>query len=139
MPNLVIGLLCFSSIFALNLLLLALVGLVRLLPTALPVLGRITWAVLLVTRGLYVRIVSGIAPTAKRALSIDVARAPWRLAVTCFLSVGLGCLLLYLLGWDLSVWTGLLFLGHGVFVDWTWNENFESSGIEMGERMPWNR
>jgi hypothetical protein len=138
MPGFLIGLICFGTIFAVNLLLIILATLVRLVPTALPGAARIIWALLLLTRGLYVRVLTVVAPPIRRALSIDLERQPWRLGVTCFLSFGVGCLLLYLLGWGLSVWTGLLFLGHGVFIDVTWNETFEGGGIEMGERMPWN-
>lgn len=138
MPGFMVGLICFGSIFACNLLLMALVALIRLLPIALPPISRAVWAGLLLTRSLYVHLLTPVAAPVKRGLALDLLQPPWRLAATCLLSFGLGCLVLYMLSWDLSLWPSLVFVAHGLFIGLTWDESFEGGGIQMGERMPWN-
>ncbi len=124
-----------TTVFASNMLLVSIAGLLRLLPTVVPVLARFGWALVLLSCRLYYQVLIRVAPVVQERAGIDVLDGLWRLAVTVAMSIGIGLVLLFLAQWPVTVWTVLPFAIHGLFVDFIWDEIPEADGLEMGVRL----
>lgn len=133
------GFIIFSLLCTVNLLVIALIAIARVFPAVLPFFARLIGALLFMSRHLHVRLITGAAPTIKRATGIDLETGLYRLAASCALSVLIGSLLLAVLGFEPSIWTLLVAFVHGLYVDLTWQGDGQNAEIDMGERIPWNR
>ena len=123
------------TVFALNMLFISIAGLLRLLPTVLPILGRAALGLLLLSCRLYYLLLTRAAPLVEQRTKINIVVGLWRLATTLILSLVLGVLILFLAQWPLTLWTVAPLVLHGLFVDFIWDDIPQTGSIQMGVRL----
>jgi hypothetical protein len=124
-----------ACIFGLVQFFLSLAALFRLLPLLLRAFRLGLRGLLILSFRLYYLILSQLAPPIERQLGIDVLAGIPRVAATILLSLLLGCLLLLVVGANVTGWAIALFLVHGLFVGLTWDDIEAPGGIQLGVRI----
>jgi hypothetical protein len=124
-----------TTLFALNLFFVAIAGVLRLVPTLVPLIGRFIWGVLVLSCRLYYLLLNRIAPFIERRFRIKILHGLWRLAATLLMSLTLGVTFLLLAQMPFSIWTVTPCVLHGLFVDFVWDEIPGMGELQMGIRL----
>ena len=123
------------TVFALNMLFISIAGLLRLLPVALPAVGRAAWGLVILSCRLYYLLLTRIAPIIQQRVRINILEGLWRLVVTLGVSLTLGVSGLLLAQLPLTIWTIVPLVLHGLFVDFIWDDIPQTGSIQMGVRL----
>jgi hypothetical protein len=123
---------CLGSI---NLVLVALAGLLRSLPQLFHLARSCLRGILILSFRLYRLVLGRLAPGIQQTLHVDVQRGFPRVAICVLLSLGLGTIFLFLIRGRL---TGLglgLSLLHGLAVALAWDEIEAPGGLQLGTKL----
>jgi hypothetical protein len=124
-----------TALFALNLFFVAVAGVLRLVPSLVPLIGRLIWGVLVLSCRLYYLLLDRFAPLIERRFRVKILQGLWRLAATVSMSLALGLAFLLLSQLPISIWTITPCVLHGLFVDFVWNEIPGMGELQMGVRL----
>lgn len=124
-----------TMVFSLNMFFLALAGLLQLLPTAIPLVGRVLWALLVLSCRLYVLVLVRLAPLVRARTGVDLTDGLWRVGATLTLSLLVGTFFLFLLAWPVNGVLATLFILHGLFVGLAWEEIQDHGGLQLGVKL----
>jgi hypothetical protein len=120
---------CLSS---LSLALFGITACLRLLPRFLHLARLGLRGFLVLSFRLYYRVLSHLAPAARRHLRIDILTGGHRVAASASFSLVLGLLLVLILGRPVTGWSLGLSLLHGLFVGLVWDDIEEPGGFRLG-------
>lgn len=124
-----------TTIFTMNMLLMSVAGLLRMLPTLLPWLGRVIWAGLILSCRLYSLLLAHLAPFIRQQTRINILDGLARFAATLSLSLLAGIAFLFLAQWPITLWTVVPIILHGLFVAFIWDEIPAEGGLRLGTRL----
>lgn len=123
-----------TAVFALNLFLVGIAGVLRLIPMLVPLVGRALWGLLVFSCRLYYLLLMRLAPVIQRYTKVKILAGLWRLGTTVGMSLILGLGLLFVLHLPVNPWTVIPLILHGLFVDFVWDEIPGLSELQMGVR-----
>lgn len=139
MPQALIGifiaLVLSTMVFAISFFFVALANALRLLPTLVPIIGRMVWGIVVLSCRVYYLLLNRIAPDVEKRFKIKILEGLWRLATTFVVSLVLGLVLLLLTSLPLNIWTMIPFVLHGLFVDFVWDDIPGWGELQMGVRL----
>src|SRR5262245_33184973 len=123
-----------TTVFALNLFFVGVAGVLRLIPLALPLVGRGVWGLLVFSCRLYYLLLTRLAPFVEKYMRVKLLSGLWRLGITVGLSLALGLAVLLVTPLPITLWTVAPFVLHGLFVDFVWDEIPGLAELQMGVR-----
>ena len=129
------GLIVGIVVFTFSTFVMGIAGVLQLLPRLVPLAAKAVWGVLMVSCRLYYLLLSRLAAPIQSRTRLDILTGLWRLLCTVGLSLAIGTGVLLLLGWTVSMWTGIVCVLHGLFVDFMWSEIPDSGQLYMGTRI----
>jgi hypothetical protein len=120
---------------SMNLVLLALAGLLRFLPQLFHLARSCLRGILILSFRLYRLIVTRLAPTVWDALGVDVRDGFPRVVACALLSLVLGTILLFLVRGGITGWGVGMCLVHGLAVALAWDEIEAPGGLQLGTKL----
>lgn len=121
-------------VFAMSVFFVGAAGVLRLVPLALPLLGRVLWGMLVFSCRLYYLLLTRLAPSVQKATQVHLLEGLTRLGTTLSMSLVFGLVLLWVAHLPLNVWSFTPFVLHGLFVDFAWDEIPGLGELQMGVR-----
>jgi hypothetical protein len=123
---------CFVS---LGLVFLSIVTFLRLLPQLLYWIRVGLRGFLILSFRFYHLLFTRMAPTIQQRLDINILIGHWRVVASLLLSLILGLLFLFLIGWSVTRWRVVLALLHGLSVGLAWDEIEKPGGLQLGVKI----
>jgi len=123
-----------TTVFAMNLFFVGAAGVLRLIPLAMPLVGRALWGLLVFSCRLYYLLLTRLAPLIERYTKINLLSGLWRLGTTLAMSLVLGLVMLFVAQISITFWSVIPFVLHGLFVDFAWDEIPGLGELQMGVR-----
>lgn len=131
MSQLLVGVCCASA----NMLIMSLAVFIRHLPAISNAGRRVLRFLLLYSFRVYRTLLAWLAPFFYNLTQLDLLNGWPRLAATIILSLALGGIVLWLLGWRFKLWNTILCSLHGLAVGALWDELATPGGLQLGERI----
>ena len=121
-----------ACLLTLNIILIAIAGGLRLLPTIFRFLRRTVRGMLLLSVRFYDNIFKRLAPLLKRHLGIDNLSGWWYIPCSILLSLVIGSSIVLLLGIKVNGWSVGVCALHGLLVGLTRNHTTSPQGLHLG-------
>jgi len=115
---------------------LALAALLRLTPAFLIFARACLRGGLLLSCQFYRLVLTPLSSLVERQWGVSLLDGFPRIGATLMLSLVIGLLFLWLIGWPITGWSIGLLSAHGLFVGLAWDDLQHPNGLHMGEKLP---